>query len=114
MSFWNNVELECRYKGISRKELAAAAHFSVNTISTGLKRNGMPAADLALRISKVLEIPLENLLENRESTVSRENISDIYEKQRLLMRYLPYIEKLERMAPDMSKAVLSIIDGIHI
>ncbi|MFA6857247.1 MAG: helix-turn-helix domain-containing protein [Treponema sp.] len=113
MGFWNNVELECRYKGISRKELAAAAHFSVNTISTGLKRNGMPAADLALRISKVLGIPLEDLLENREATVSRENISDIQERQKLLLQYLPYIEKLKHMSPEISKAVLSIIDNIH-
>jgi transcriptional regulator with XRE-family HTH domain len=113
MGFWNNVELECRYKGISRKELASAANFSVNTISTGLKRNGMPAADLALRISKVLGIALENLLENRESTVSKGNISDMYEKQKLLLRYLPYIEKLEHMPPDISKAILAIIDGIN-
>ncbi|HAH61565.1 MAG TPA: hypothetical protein DCL73_05665 [Treponema sp.] len=112
MSFWNNVEQECRYKGISRKELAAAAHFSVNTISTGLKRNGMPAADLALRISKVLGIPLENLLEDRESTVSKENISDIQEKQKMLLRYLPYIEKLEHMPSERTKAVLTIIDCI--
>ncbi|MCK9169932.1 MAG: helix-turn-helix transcriptional regulator [Treponema sp.] len=114
MGFWNNVELECRYKGITRKELAAAAHFSVNTISTGLKRNGMPAADLALRISKVLGIPLEQLLESRESTVSRENISDIYERQKLLLQYLPYIEKLKQMPRETAEAVLTIIDNIRV
>jgi transcriptional regulator with XRE-family HTH domain len=114
MSFWSNVEQECRYKGISRKELAAAAHFSVNTISTGLKRNGMPTADLALRISKVLGTSLENLLENRELTISKEDVSDIHEKQKLLLRYLPYIEKLERMPPEMAKALLVVIDNISI
>jgi transcriptional regulator with XRE-family HTH domain len=114
MSFWQKVEQECKYKGISRKELAVAAHFSVNTISTGLKRNGMPAADLALRISKVLEVPLENLLESDNSAVSKQDISDIHQKQKLLSRYLSLIEKLEHMPPQTVNAILTVIDSIRI
>ncbi len=33
MGFWQNVEDECDYLGISRKELAEKAGFSVHTIS---------------------------------------------------------------------------------
>jgi transcriptional regulator with XRE-family HTH domain len=112
MGFWNNVEQECKYKGISRKELAAAAHFSVNTISTGLKRNGTPEADLALRISKVLGISLEQLLNPDTATVSESAITDIFLKQELITRYLPVIEKLERMPPATARAVLTIIDSL--
>ena len=112
MSFWQKVEQECKYKGISRKELAVAAHFSVNTISTGLKRDGMPAADLALRISKVLEVPLESLLQSDDSVVSRQNISDIHQKQKRLSRYLALIEKLEHMPPQTVNAILTVVDSI--
>ena len=74
MGFWNNVLEECEYRGISRKELAQGASFSVHTISNGLKRDGMPAADIALRISKFLEIPLEKLL---DETTKKTNIKPI-------------------------------------
>ena len=59
MGFWQNVEDECEFLGISRKELAEKANFSVHTISNGIRRDGMPAADLALRISKALAVQLE-------------------------------------------------------
>jgi len=114
MSFWSNVEQECRYKGISRKELAAAAHFSVNTFSSGLKRGGMPAADLALRIAKALDTPLENLIDKRNTEITAENISEICKKQKLMEQYLPYIEKLEQMPQQTAKALLTIIDTISI
>ena len=114
MSFWEKVEQECKYRGISRKELAAAAHFSVNTIATGLKRDGMPAADLALRISKVLEVPLENLLESDDSAVSEQDISDIHQKQKLLSRYLSLIDKLEHLPPQTVDAILTVVDSINI
>ena len=54
MGFWHNVENECEYRGISRKELASAADFSVHTISNGIKRNSIPSVDIALRISHIL------------------------------------------------------------
>lgn len=77
MGFWNNVENECEYRNISRKELAAAAGFSVNTISTGLKRNGMPEADLALRISRVLNVPLEELLDCPQNSICKDDAERI-------------------------------------
>lgn len=109
MGFWHNVESECEYKNISRKELAAAAGFSVNTISTGLKRNGMPEADLALRISRVLNVPLENLLDPAEKSVQKEDVEKIRRQQKLFSHYLPAIEKLESMSSEMKNAILTII-----
>ncbi|MCI1208932.1 MAG: helix-turn-helix domain-containing protein [Treponema sp.] len=114
MGFWKNVEKECKYRGISRKELASAAHFSVNTISTGLKRSGMPAADLALRISKVLGVSLESLLCGSDAMVSEQDISDIHQKQELISHYLPVIERLENMPADAAKAILTIINNIRL
>lgn len=94
MGFWHNVEEECEYKGISRKELASAASFSVHTISNGLKRDGMPAADIALRISRALDVPLEKLLESdyKNSSSFPIDVSDKEEKKFLFNKYYPLIE----------------------
>lgn len=117
MGFWHNVESECEYKGISRKELASAANFSVHTISNGIKRNGMPAADIALRISRALEVPLEKLLgENSpkissiESSFSTEE--DIEIKKNLFYKYYPLIQRLETLPPDTTQAVYTIIEKL--
>ncbi|MBQ8679335.1 MAG: helix-turn-helix transcriptional regulator [Treponema sp.] len=113
MGFWQNVDNECEYRGISRKELANIAHFSVNTISSGIKRNGMPEADLAVRISKVLDIPLEKLLgiENEISAIDKSNFES---QQKLFSAYLPYIKKMEKMPAPMRKSIFMLIENIPV
>ena len=112
MGFWHNVEAECEYRGITRKELASVARFSVHTISNGIKRDGMPAADIALRISRALEVPLEKLLDETslEKTTSSEN--DIEIKKNLFYKYYPFIQKLETLPPDTTKALYTIIEKL--
>ena len=114
MGFWHNVEEEREYKGISRKELALAASFSVHTISNGLKRDGMPAADIALRISKVLDVPLEKLLESdyKKSSFFSADTTDKEEKKILFNKYYPLIQRLENLSPDTSRAVYKIIEKL--
>ena len=110
MGFWQNVEDECEYRGISRKELAATAHFSVHTISTGIKRDVIPEADLALRIAKALGVPLERLLNC--NSVAPIDTSDFERRQQLITIYMPYIQKMERLPAETKRAVLTIIDSI--
>lgn len=111
MGFWQNVEDECDYLGISRKELAEKANFSVHTISNGIRRDGMPAADLALRISKALNISLEKLLDWNENIEPMESSEQI-ENQKLLLKYLPLLKKINELNPDSKKAVLTIIENL--
>ena len=111
MGFWQNVEDECEYRGISRKELAEKAHFSVHTISNGIKRDGMPAADLALRISKVVNIPLETLLNFDEKTQTIEGKEE-KQNQKLFTDYLPILKKIESLQNDSKKAVFTIIENL--
>lgn len=74
MSFWQNVENELSYKNMSRKELAEKASFAVSGISLGLSHNSIPNADVAVRISQVLETSVEYLVTGEErQTLSKEN-----------------------------------------
>ncbi|MBQ9207426.1 MAG: helix-turn-helix transcriptional regulator [Treponema sp.] len=111
MGFWQNVEDECEYLGISRKELAKKADFSVHTISNGIRRDGMPAADLALRISKALDVPLEKLLDWNENIEPMESPEQI-QNQKLLLKYLPILKKINEMDADSKRAVVTIIEKL--
>lgn len=112
MSFWQNVEDECEYLGISRKELAEKAKFSVHTISNGIRRDGMPAADLALRISKALNVPLEKLLDWNENVEAIET-SEQVENRKLFIKYLPFLKKINELQADSKKALQTLVKNLR-
>ena len=112
MGFWQNVEDECEYLGISRKELAEKAKFSVHTISNGIRRDGMPAADLALRISKALNVPLEKLLDWNEDVEAIETSEQI-KNRRLFVKYLPLLKKINELQTDSQKALMTLVENLR-
>lgn len=71
MGFWQNVETEMDYLGMTRKELAAQAQISYTGIGLGLERNSMPGADTAMRISEALGVSIEYLLTGTEKKRSK-------------------------------------------
>ena len=83
MSFWQNVEMEIEYKGISRKELAFRANIAYQGIGLGIERESMPRVDTALKIAKVLEVPLEYLINEKDLEIrpAAESISKEEKKQ---------------------------------
>ena len=61
-SFWTNVKKLLPYKNLEVKDLAFRACVPYSTIINGMNKNSMPHADLALKISKILDMSLESLL----------------------------------------------------
>ena len=114
MGFWQNVDYECEYLGITRKELAEKADFSVHTISNGIKRDGIPSADLALRISKILNVPLEKLLDiNLKNNVSDNQESERQKQDRkLFSAYMPLVKKINELKPESRKIVFAIVENL--
>lgn len=92
-------------------ESVEKAKFSVHTISNGIRRDGMPAADLVLCISKALNVPLEKLLgwNERIGTIkTSERIKD----RRLFVKYLPLIKRINELQTESRKVVLKIIEDL--
>lgn len=115
MGFWANVEKELEYRGISRKELAFRANIAYQGIGLGIERDSMPRADTALKISKILNVPLEYLIdekmleirnageEDSDSSSDRKRCVELYLKnERIInnLEKLPFPVKLsiEKMA----------------
>jgi len=68
MGFWKNVEDRRVYLGLTRKDLAQQAGIKYAVIGAGLERDSIPAANTALRISKVLKNPPDY---NRDDSQTR-------------------------------------------
>lgn len=68
-SFWLNVKKSLVYKEMEIKELAFRSGVSYSTIINGMNKNSMPHADIALKISRVLNMSLESLLEELDYNV---------------------------------------------
>lgn len=118
MSFWAKVEKELEYKGISRKELAFRANIAYQGIGLGIERNSMPRADTALKISKVLNVPLEHLLDKEdieiysEKNTDTKTLSESEEKERCVAMYYKnhkLIESIEKIPSEIKEPIESMI-----
>lgn len=75
--FWKNVNDELRYQGMNLKTLAFMTGVPYSTITNGRNReDSIPTADVALKISKVLNKSLEWLLGEDGALPSNEQQTD--------------------------------------
>lgn len=106
MGFWQNVEAELEYQGISRKELAYKANISYAGIGLGLERDSMPGADTALRISKVLNVSIEYLLLGSETKFTTK------ENPVFSAKYKKVIDDLEKIPEEIREPICQMIHRI--
>ena len=100
MSFWEIVIDELEYQNKTRKWLASEVCIDVSTIGTGLKRGSIPQVDLALRIAKALNVPVEYLVSgNIPSTQEYPENIDLHKfhKYSKVIDNLDLLEEKERI-----------------
>ena len=114
MGFWKNVDDELKFQGMERKVLASLANFDVSYIGKGIRRNSVPAADLAVRIAKVLNVSLEYLLEMPEQSVSHKNesTSESNSAIRLYHKYSKHLNELENLSTEERDIILKLMNTI--
>lgn len=113
MNFWEKVDQERELKNLTRKELAHIAKFSLNSISTGIARNSIPAADVALRIANALGTTVECLMgqkNSQQATPPQPTISA--KKEALYKKYHVLIEDFDKLSPENQKAIMQIVTQI--
>ncbi|MBO5825653.1 MAG: helix-turn-helix domain-containing protein [Treponema sp.] len=87
MNFWEKVDSELKFLGKTRKELASYVNIDVANISFGIKRNSIPYADTAIRVSQFLGVSLEHLLGMEEKSIQTEENSKILEIENSLKHF---------------------------
>ena len=108
MNFWKNVDYVREYREISRKELAYKADFSIASFSTGIARNSIPAADVAFRIAKVLNVSIEYLLTGKEENKDSSPKDNMPQIEFLNNRDL--INKFEALPKAFQTSITSLIE----
>ena len=103
MNFWKKVDEELCFLGKTRKELANAIGFDVTNISFGIKRNSVPAADTALKVSRFLGVSLDYLLDMNEE--QKESTSN--------QQILEIENRLRRFSQNDLNAILTVINAIN-
>lgn len=116
MGFWHNVEQEREYIGMARKELAAKARISYASISTGLERDSIPAADAALRIAKTLGVSLEYLLTGNETCRPTSESGKLSEsskhESKLALSYHKTIKTLDSLPKATKESIIQLIESV--
>ena len=106
MGFRENLKTELSYSGMLVKELAAQAGLKKHTIDNYLSVRGrMPAADVAVRIARVLGVSVEYLLTGDEADKNNGSVNFSPE-----IRYIARI--IEKLKPDYRKIALSFIETL--
>lgn len=112
-SFWLNVKKSLVYKEMEIKDLAFRSGVSYSTIINGMNKNSMPHADIALKISRALNMSLEGLLGDGESkgldvplpiqwNLERMEIA-LYRKNKGI------IDALEELPPQLRDVVVELV-----
>ena len=120
-SFWMNVKKALVFKELEIKELAYKSNVSYSTIINGMNKNSMPHADIALKISKALNMSLESLLGDVEinaldkAGLTQKNLEKIeialYRKNK---RTIDALEELPPLLRDaVEELVVRTLDSIH-
>ena len=115
--FWKNVNEELQYQGMNLKTLATLTGIPYTTITNGRNRpDSIPTADVALKISKVLNKPLEMLLGDDarlpENTILQENQIAENQNHYLLRKYETLILNLEKCSSKIQDSFVRMVKTV--
>lgn len=101
--FWKNVNEELQYQGMNIKTLSALTGIPYTTITNGRNRpDSIPTADVALKISKVLNKSLEWLL-GESVLLPKSNETDVSSNEENVLQELNLYHKYERLITSLEK-----------
>lgn len=112
MSFWKNVIDELEYRNISRKEFAFSLGINKMTFQKAIERDNIPSADIALKVSKLLGVSLEHLLDMEEKNDNQNIEINAFEATNFYKKYSSMIKELETLSQREIFAVTQLINTL--
>ena len=109
MDFWGNVEKELSFQNKTKKELAILTGIKEQTLHKAFERKSTPSAESALKISYVLNVSLEYLLDLPEKS-SSQNLMQMQKEVQMYRKYSELIEQAQRLSDRQLKALVQLID----
>ncbi len=117
--FWKNVTEELQYQGMNLKTLSYLTGVPYSTLTNSKNRaDSIPTADVALKISKVLNKPLERLLNEKAELPQNKSGSSNQEKDlqkiQLFNKYELLINSLERFSNKKQDAIIRMFQILSV
>ena len=113
MSFWERVDCELEYLGITRKYLAEKVNINTSLIAKGLQIGSIPSAETAVKIAKVLGVSVEYLVNGTETIKSPSQKQTEQKQLRLYRKYHNLIEKMESFSEEKQTVVNNLINDLE-
>ena len=108
MWFWENVVAELEYQGITNKALAEKCGFDASNIGRGIRLKSSPSVDTALKIANALNVSVEYLVNNSNSTNSSKS------PQNLGTKYYKTLINLESLPEKQRNSIIHMIEEMSI
>lgn len=110
MNFWERVDEELKFKGMTRKALASEVGFNLGNVGKGIQLGSIPSAETAVKIAHVLNVSVEYLVTGTNS--SSKSVSQTEADQiRLYKKYASLIDFLENYS-DEQKGNLKLLSEL--
>lgn len=115
--FWQNVNEELQYQGMNYKTLSFLTGIPYTTLTNGKNRlDSIPSADVAVKIARVLNKPLERLLgEDAELSNSEPQLNDKDNQTQithLFKKYKNLINSLEKCTPSVQDSFIRMAETV--
>lgn len=115
--FWQNVNEELQYQGMNYKTLSFLTGIPYTTLTNGKNRqDSIPSADVAVKIARVLNKPLERLLgEDGEISNSENQLNDKDEQMHITHLYKKYknlINSLEKCNTSVQDSFIRMAETV--
>ena len=113
-TFKDRLTDELNYQGISNKEFAGKVGIGIGTLGMYLYRGSIPAADIAVKMARVLNTTVEDLIlgTNDKETIRPQNTKSDWQKKEInvIVNRLPP-EQLENFL-EITRAFKKSVDTI--
>lgn len=107
MGFWDNVEIELEYLGMTNKALAEKVGIAASNIGKGIKMGSSPSAETAVKIANILNVSVEYLVTGKNENKSPNEI-DLQQYH----KYAKTLEELENIPDHLRTPILEMISKI--
>lgn len=107
MGFWDNVEIELDYLGMTNKALAERVGIAASNIGKGIKMGSSPSAETAVKIANVLNVSVEYLVTGKTQNKSSNEI-DLQQYH----KYAKTLNELDKIPENLRIPILEMISKV--
>lgn len=107
MGFWDRVEIELDYLGMTNKALAEKVGIAASNIGKGIKMGSSPSAETAVKIANILNVNVEYLVTGKTQTRSSNDL-DLQQYH----KYAKTLEELEKIPENLRTPILEMISKV--